>query len=177
MHLVEHWQKFDDSVLQQRFLEPYCAQQRYVKLREPFEYGEFGRTCLKLSDAELHKYESLAWSSSFLLPSFVQEEALDANTLEFLKLNRKPCFAIVNQHLSNVCESVGAKDFFAVNATTDDESEKSSDGGEAQPTEEVLVETLGKIYQYLDGLSLNEHHKVQLTFLNDLFNFSTVFPH
>jgi hypothetical protein len=28
LHLVENWQKFDDSVLQQRFLEPFCSQKR-----------------------------------------------------------------------------------------------------------------------------------------------------
>ena len=167
MHLVENWQKFDDSVLQQRFLEPYCPEKNYIKLKTPFEYNEFARTCLKLSDAELQKYESLVWSSSYILPVFVQEENLDLNTLEFLKLNRKPCFAIVNQHLHNVCESVGAKDFFTMNGNIADENvnedeDNNENGNRAQvsPTEETLVEVLGKVYQYLDNLSLNEHHKV-----------------
>ena len=165
LHLVENWQKFDDSVLQQRFLEPYCPSKSHIKLKTPFEYNEFARTCLKLSDAELQKYESLVWSSSYILPTFVQEENLDLNTLEFLKLNRKPCFAIVNQHLTNVCESVGAKDFFTINAKSannnNDENEDLDNKTDANPTEETLVEVLGKVYQYLENLSLNEHHKVK----------------
>lgn len=88
---------------------------------------------------------------------------MDLNTLEFLKLNRKPCFAIVNQHLTNVCESVGAKDFFTINAKSgnnnNDENEELDNKTDANPTEETLVEVLGKVYQYLDSLSLNEHHK------------------
>ena len=149
--------------------------QRYVKLKQPFEYNEFSRTCLKLSDAELQKYESLVWSSSYILPTFVQEESLDANTLEFLKLSRKPCFAIVNQHLNNICESVGSKDFFSV-SSNESENEKVNGGfdekqtggknGEMHPTEETLIEILGKIYQYLDNLSLNEHHKVVCLFFS-----------
>ena len=162
-HLVENWQKFDDSVLQQRFLEPFCSDPRFIKLKQPFEYNEFSKTCLKLSDAELQKYEALVWSSSYILPAFVTEEALDANTLEFLKLNRKPCFAIVNQHLNNICESVGSKDFFSINSDeekTDDYDDKQNKT-DVHPIEEILVEILGKIYQYLENLNLNEHHKVR----------------
>jgi hypothetical protein len=169
MHLVENWQKFDDSVLQQRFLEPYCPDKRYMQLMVPFEYSEFERTCLKLSDAELHKYESLVWSSSYILPVYVVEDNLDLNTLEFLKINRKPCFAIVNQHLTNVCETVGAKEFFTL-SSANNENEESDDGSKKEEdsttskssmhTEEVLVEVLGKVYQYLDNLSQSEHYKV-----------------
>ena len=87
----------------------------------------------------------LVWSSSFILPAFVQVDSIDANGLEFLKLNRKPCFAIVNQHLTNICESAGTRKVEPENFKTHDE---------------CLIEILGKIYQYLDDLHVNEHHKV-----------------
>lgn len=154
-HLIENWQRFDDSVLQQRFLEPYCVDARYVSLRQPFEYAEFSRTCLKLSDAELQKYEHLVWSSSYLLPAFVTVDSIDANAAEFLKLNRKPCFALVNQHLTNICESINSK---AYNLTNTDPDAADQLAGGAN-NESLLVECLSKIYQYLDDLSVNEHQK------------------
>lgn len=148
-HLIENWQRFDDSVLQQRFLEPYCVQEKLITLKQPFEFTEFKRTCLKLSDAELQKYELIVWSSSYLLPTFVTLDNLDTNTAEFFKLNRKPCFALVNQHLNNICESMGKKSCFQ---SIDEEQQPAQD-------DSVLIEVLSKIYQYLDDLSLNEHHK------------------
>ena len=155
-HLVDNWQRFDDSVLQQRFLEPYCPAERYVELKHPFEYPEFNRTCLKLSDAELQKYEMLVWTSSFILPAFVQVDSIDANGVEFLKLNRKPCFAIVNQHLNNICESVGSKKFAL-----------QLDAEKLAAQDDTLIEILGKIYQYLDDLHINEHHRDMYKQLED----------
>ena len=35
-HLIDNWQRFDDSVLQQRFLEPRCPDNRYLRLSLPF---------------------------------------------------------------------------------------------------------------------------------------------
>lgn len=140
-------------MLQQRFLEPYCPRATLIGVREPFEYAEFARTCLKLGDAELHKYELLVWSSSYLLPAFVTNDGLDATTAEFLKLNRQPCFALVNQHLSNIVESVG-KQAAATQGQADYEADPA-----AQQKDSTLVEVLARIYQYLDELSLNEHNK------------------
>jgi hypothetical protein len=160
-HLIENWQRFDDSVLQQRFLEPYCSAKQYIDLKQPFEYNEFNKTCLKLSDAELQKYELLVWSSSYILPSFVKTETMESNAIEFLKLNRKPCFAIVNQHLNNICESVGSKTFIAAMNGIPDLSENIA----AQ--DETLIEILGKIYQYLDDLHSSEHHKDMYKQLED----------
>ncbi len=151
-HLVDNWQRFDDSVLQQRFLEPYCPAARYLDLKQPFEHAEFKHTCLKLSDAELQKHEMLVWSSSFILPAFVQVDSIDANGLEFLKLNRKPCFAIVNQHLTNICESAGQRKLEPVDFQAHDDS---------------LIEILGRVYQYLDDLHINEHHKDMYKQLED----------
>lgn len=154
-HLVENWQRFDDSVLQQRFLEPYCPRESLVTLRQPFEYTEFSRTCLKLSDAELQKYELLVWSSSYLLPSFVTHESLpDSTTAEFLKLNRQPCFALVNQHLNNLVESVTKR---ANHQLLNNDDEQTAQ--EILSTDSILVDVLTKIYQYLDELSQNEHNK------------------
>jgi len=149
-HLIENWQKYDESVVQQRFLEPHCPNKRHIQLIYPFEYAEFNKTCLKLSDAELQKYEALVWSSSFILPSFVHIE--DEAIAEFFKLSRKPCFALVNLHLNNLCESVGNKCFF--NSENDDEKSQ---------VEEVLVETLSNIYKHVDELTQNEQQK-------DMFN-------
>lgn len=147
-HLVENWEKFDDSVLQQRFLEPHCPDKRFVSIKEPFEYNEFNKTCLKLSDAELAKYESLIWSSSFMLPNFVTDDSLETIALEFLKINRKPCFALINQHLNNICEAYGSKGKFL-----------SSDPSVESQLEDAFVQAVGKIYVYLDELSSTEHHK------------------
>lgn len=150
-HLVENWQRFDDSVLQQRFLEPHCPDRKFFILRQPFEFTEFNKSCLKLSDAELQKYDMLVWSSSYVLPSYVSLDHMDLNTVEFLKLNRKPYFALVNLHLSNICESIG-------NGKTSEDNSHQDD---------VLIQVLGQIYQYLDDLNINEHHKDMYKQLED----------
>jgi hypothetical protein len=165
-HLVDNWQRFDDSVLQQRFLEPHCPDARSLAVRRPFEHAEFHNTCLKLSDAELEKYEQLCWTSSFILPKFVTTDGLDLNTVEFLKLNRKPCFALVNQHLANICESIGKKFGNPPKSTT------SSDDAEAAAKlaelDESLLGTLSSIYKFLDELTSNEnHHKDTFKQLED----------
>ena len=142
-HLVENWQRFDDSVLQQRFLEPYTPDARFVQLKKPFEYEQFKRTCLKLSDAELQTHELLVWSSSFLLPKFVDTTKLDINTIEFLKLNKKPCFALVNVHLNNVCADTNGID------------------------QKCLIEALCHIYKYLNEMNVTEADKDILKQLED----------
>jgi hypothetical protein len=155
-HLIENWQKYDESVVQQRFLEPHCPDKRFVQLIYPFEYAEFNKTCLKLSDAELQRYEALVWSSSFILPSFVQIDG-DEQKADFFKLSRKPCFALVNLHLNNLCESVGSKSFF----------NSENDGEKSSQVEEVLVETLSTIYKYVDELTQNEQQKDMCKQLED----------
>lgn len=145
-HLIENWQRFDESVLEQRFLEPHCPDKKYLRLSQPFEYAEFKKTCIKLSDAELHKHEKLVWSSSYVLPSFVCVDNLDMGAIEFLKLNRVPCFSLVNQHLSNICETV-TKGLLNQTQKVDDNFE------------DILIEVLKKCYQYLDDLHRNEHNK------------------
>jgi hypothetical protein len=86
LNLVENCDHLDESILEHRFLEPYCPSETFLRLAQPFEYKEFPKTCIKLSDAELHKYEHLAWTSSFLLPSFVQTENMNEKALEFFKI-------------------------------------------------------------------------------------------
>lgn len=151
---MENWQRFDDSVLQQRFLEPYCPRDSVISIRVPFEYAEFSRTCLKLSDAELHKYELLVWSSSYLLPAFVTDEGLDSTTAEFLKLNRQPCFALVHQHLNNIVESMSKRALSTAGVAEDESAAAASPA-----TDATLIEVLSSIYQFLDDLSLSEHNK------------------
>ena len=74
-------------------------------------------------------------------------QGLDLSTAEFLKLNRKPCFALVNQHLTNLCESIGRK-YAGTDETT------------ATELDESLLNTLKSIYKFLDELTANEsHHK------------------
>jgi hypothetical protein len=157
-HLCDNWQKYDESVLEHRFLEPHCPLKRLLSVREPFEYSEFAKSCLKLSDAELHKYEMLVWSSSYVLPEFVSIDKLSMDLLEFLKLDRKPCFALVNQHLTNICESIG-KRYLLLNVVN-----VGNGGGEQQNAElideQLIVELLGRIYEYLDDeMSANVEHQ------------------
>ncbi|RNA34288.1 sacsin [Brachionus plicatilis] len=144
-HLVENWQRFDDSVLQQRFLEPYEPDQKFVCLKKPFEHDQFKHTCLKLSDAELHIHELLVWTSSFILPAFVNTAALDINTVEFLKLNKKPCFALVNVHLNNIC----------------------ADSHTATADQTCLIEALCHVYKYLNEMNVTEADKDILRQLED----------
>lgn len=162
-HLVENWQRFDDSVLQQRFLEPYSpVNQKLIELKRPFEFDQYRKTCLKLSDAELSKYEQLCWTSSYILPKFVDTQSLDLNTTEFLKLNRKPCFSLVNQHLMNICESIGKK---SANLSTDASKPSEADLSEL---DDLLVSTLSCIYKYLEELTSNENnHKDTFKQLED----------
>ncbi|CAF0746878.1 unnamed protein product [Brachionus calyciflorus] len=142
-HLAENWQRFDDSVLQQRFLEPHAPSLKFIQLKKPFEYDQFKNTCLKLSDGELQCYEHLIWTSSFILPKFVDTSSLDINTIEFLKINKKPCFALVNVHLTNICSESEAID------------------------EKCLLETLSHIYKYLNELNITEADKDILKQLED----------
>ena len=137
-HMVRHWSKMDESVLQQRFLEPHAPPEAFVSLLAPFEHAEFAHTCLKLADAELCTHQYLCWSSSFVLPAFVDSSALEADARTFFKLERKrPCLAIVQQHLANVCEAV-----------------KTASGGGVD--EATLFHALTGIYGYLDELSGEE---------------------
>jgi hypothetical protein len=105
-HIIDNWQRYDSKILEHRFLEPYMPNESIRNLCAPFEYDQFKNTCLKLSDAELCKYEYLVWSSSFVLPKFIQVDTLDKNIIDFFKLNRKPCFSLINQHLTSLCSTI-----------------------------------------------------------------------
>ena len=77
-------------------------------------------------------------------------DLLDMGAIEFLKLNRQPCFALVNQHLTNICETVGRIG-----------NQQTNTGNSAidNEFEETTIEVLKKCYQYLDDLNQNEHNK------------------
>jgi hypothetical protein len=146
LNLVENCDQLDESILEHRFLEPYCPPETFLRLAQPFEYKEFPKTCIKLSDAELHKHEHLAWTSSFLLPSFVQTENMNEKALEFLKLNRKPNFLTVNQNISNLCESFNKKEMDQL----DDELES------------FLMKTLTIMYKYCNDLSQHDQVSIKI---------------
>jgi hypothetical protein len=79
----------------------------------------FRFTCIKLSDGELLKDAKLCWTSSYLLPEFIrlehyndindQQEAIEQNALEFLKLNKKCSYALVQKNLSNLAKKFSLK--------------------------------------------------------------------
>ena len=149
LHLVENFDKLDESILDHRFLEPYSPSEIFFRLVQPFEYKEFAKTCIKFSDAELQKYEHLVWSSSFLLPSFVQTDQMNEKVLEFLKLNRKPNFFTVNKNMTNLYESFNNKEMEQL----DDELES------------FLMRTLAIMYKYLSDLSRNDQVNINKFFL------------
>ena len=150
MHLVENVGSFDASVWDHRFMEPHCPSEAFVRLGAPFEFAEFDKTCIKLGDAELQSYESLVWTSSFVLPDFVRAETLNASTLERLPwLSRRPSFGTVIQHLVNLSTSLNGKEI-----EMNDELER------------VLVKTLVTIYGFLDELSANEKVKWCLFYIH-----------
>jgi hypothetical protein len=132
-HIMDNWQRYDSKILDHRFLEPYMPEENIRNLHKPFEYDQFKNTCLKLSDAELCKYECLTWSSSFVLPKFIQIDNLDKNLIDFFKLNRKPCGSLINQHLMNLCTHINCSSTSLVDENT-------------------LIGVLCVCYDYLDGL-------------------------
>lgn len=123
-HLLSNWTRYDNSILDYKFLEPYQMRaehdellqlhEQYVSNSETSVAEHFRFTCIKLSDGELIKDAKLCWTSSYLLPEFIrlehyndandQKEAIDENALEFLKLNKKPAHGLVQKNLSNLAK-------------------------------------------------------------------------
>lgn len=128
-HLLTNWTRYDNSILDYKFLEPYQMHlenddllqlhEQYTISTEPNQKDAFRYTCIKLSDGELLKDAKLCWTSSFLLPEFIrldffndsndQQEPIDQNALEFFKLNKKPSYALVQKNLANLAKTFSLK--------------------------------------------------------------------
>ena len=123
-HLIENWTRYDNSILELKFLEPHrmnVEHDELLQLHEQFNSGneEFRSTCIRIGDGELLKDAKLCWTSSYLLPEFVRletynefhdrQEPIEQNALEFLKLNKKPSLNLVQKNLSNLAAKFSLK--------------------------------------------------------------------
>ena len=128
-HLLSNWTRYDNSILDYKFLEPYqmdIKTDSLLQLHEQYTTSidtsindHLRHTCIKLSDGELLKDAKLCWTSSYLLPEFVrleqyndsndQQEPIEQNALDFFKLNKKPSYALVQKTLSNLAKKFSLK--------------------------------------------------------------------
>ena len=128
-HLLTNWTRYDNSIINYKFLEPYqmhIENDELLQLHEQYTTStdanandSFRYTCIKLSDGELLKDAKLCWTSSYLLPEFIrlkyhndindQQESIDQNALEFFKLNKKPSYGLVQKNLSNLAKTFSLK--------------------------------------------------------------------
>ena len=128
-HLVSNWTRYDNSVLNYKFLEPHQMHldnddllqlhEQYTTSNDTTVAEHLRCTCIKLSDGELLKDAKLCWTSSYLLPVFVdleqyndfndRQEPIERNAIEFFKLNRKPSHTLVQKNLSNLAKKFSLK--------------------------------------------------------------------
>jgi hypothetical protein len=128
-HLVINWTRYDNSILDYKFLEPYqmhLESDDLLQLHEQYSNASdanvadhFRYTCIKLGDGELLKDAKLCWTSSYLLPEFVrleqlndfteQPQPIEQNALDFFKLNKKPSYSLVQKNLSNLAAKFSLK--------------------------------------------------------------------
>ena len=159
-HLLTHWTRYDNSILEYKFLEPYqmhLDKDSLMQLHEQYNNATDGNlaehfrfTCIKLSDGELFKHAKLCWTSSYLLPEFIrlesyneineQQEPIEQNALEFFKLNKKPSYALVQKNLSNLAKKFSLK-YHKLN-------EKQTPPVAEHIVDELLIPVLKGIYHY-----------------------------
>ncbi|CAF1400093.1 unnamed protein product, partial [Didymodactylos carnosus] len=165
-HLLDNWQRYDNSILDIKFLEPYrmiYENDDLLQLHEQYtvsdDVNQLKYTCIKLSDGELLQYSKLCWTSSYLLPEFVrleqysddtdQTQQIDQNCLDFFKLNKKPSYALVKTNLTNLCEKFSLK---YNNHTQQKQKERSNlkSGSSASQhiIDDILIPVLKVIYSY-----------------------------
>jgi hypothetical protein len=128
-HLLTNWTRYDNSILDYKFLEPYQMHldnnnllqlhEQYTNSNETPIPEHLRYTCIKLSDGELVKDAKLCWTSSYLLPDFIrldqyndfneQQEPIEQNALDFFKLNKKPSYALVQKNLTNLSKKFSLK--------------------------------------------------------------------
>ncbi|CAF0732765.1 unnamed protein product [Adineta steineri] len=162
-HLLSNWTRYDNSILDYKFLEPYqlhLERNDLLQLHEQYTNSSdtnltdhFRYACIKLSDGELLKDVELCWTSSYLLPEFVcleqyndfteQKQAIEQNALEFFKLNKKPSYALVQKNLSNLAKKFSLK-YYKIN----NNPKSSQTIIPQQGTDETLISTLKMIYHY-----------------------------
>ncbi|CAF4092007.1 unnamed protein product, partial [Rotaria magnacalcarata] len=161
-HLLANWTRYDNSILDYKFLEPYQMHsendellqlhEQYTNSSEPNPKDSFRFTCIKISDGELLKYAKLCWTSSYLLPEFIRldyfndsndrQESIDQNALEFFKLNKKPSYALVQKNLANLAKIFSLKNekFNDTNTSPKQISQHIID--------DILMPVLKPIYNY-----------------------------
>ncbi|UJR25623.1 hypothetical protein I4U23_006975 [Adineta vaga] len=163
-HLLMNWTRYDNSILDYKFLEPYqmhLESDDLLQLHEQYTNSSdnttpadhFRHTCIKLSDGELLKDAKLCWTSSYLLPEFIrleqfndfteQQQPIEQNALEFFKLNKKPSYALVQKNLSNLAKKFSLK-YHKIN----NNSKSSPTIIPQQGTDEILITVLKVIYHY-----------------------------
>ena len=128
-HLLTHWTRYDNSILDLPFLEPYQMHRDHdnlLQIHEQYNNGvdisvseHLRRTCIKLNEGELLRDAKLCWTSSYLLPDFIrldhyndqndQRESIDPNALDFFKLNKKPSANLVQKNLWNLAKKFSLK--------------------------------------------------------------------
>ncbi|CAF2362730.1 unnamed protein product [Rotaria sp. Silwood2] len=167
-HLYEHilinWTRYDISILDYKFLEPYQMHiehndllqlhDQYINSIDITATSEHLRyTCIKLSDGELLKEAKLCWTSSYLLPEFVcleqyndfndKTEPIEQNAIEFFKLNRKPAYSLVQKNLTNLAKKFSLK-YHKIN----DIRSSSATAMSQQSIDDLLVSVLKTIYHF-----------------------------
>ncbi|CAF3425408.1 unnamed protein product [Rotaria sp. Silwood1] len=163
-HLLTNWTRYDNSILDYKFLEPYQMHlendellqlhEQYTNSTETNLNDSFRFTCIKLSDGELLKDAKLCWTSSYLLPEFIrlecyndlndQQEPIDQNALEFFKLNKKPSYALVQKNLANLAKRFSLK-YEKLNEV------KSPIEITQQMIDDILIPVLKSIYHYFQN--------------------------
>lgn len=128
-HLLSNWTRYDNSILDYKFLEPYQMNYEHDDLLQLHEQhnnsndtmsnDHLNRTCIRLSDGELLRDAKLCWTSAYLLPDFVtleqyndyndKREPVDQNAIEFFKLNKKPTYSVVQKNLINLAKKFSLK--------------------------------------------------------------------
>ncbi|CAF4661183.1 unnamed protein product, partial [Rotaria sp. Silwood1] len=163
-HLLTNWTRYDNSILDYKFLEPHQMHlendellqlhEQYTNSTETNLNDSFRFTCIKLSDGELLKDAKLCWTSSYLLPEFIrlecyndlndQQEPIDQNALEFFKLNKKPSYALVQKNLANLAKRFSLK-YEKLNEV------KSPIEITQQMIDDILIPVLKSIYHYFQN--------------------------
>lgn len=129
-HLLKNWRRYDNSILEMKFLEPHQMQietDSLLKVHEQFTTetenqsvnDHFRFTSIRLTDGHLLKDSKLCWTSSYILPEFVrldyfddrndQIQPIEEDALQFFKLNRKPPVNVVQRNLENLSKKFSMK--------------------------------------------------------------------
>jgi len=166
-HLLTNWTRYDNSILDYKFLEPYQMRldtDQLVQLHEQYSSTQdcsinehYRHTCIKLTDGELVRDAKLCWTSSYLLPDFIrleqhndlneQHESIDPNAIEFFKLNKKPSYALVLKNLTNLSKKFSLK----YHKMNEPKSTALPPTLSMQDIDDILISVLKIIYSYFQN--------------------------